>query len=190
MASPYAKSGSPASNDETIAVSFALRSGEGRSIPPMDQSSSNGPLTMVTHDPISVSPSMMKDVGSQPISTPDEEAYTRMPVTTNATEKLKKKRAGSEGFSTMQTQSDTIPSYTLLIVALFDRALRHPSTAALQITLLTNSAGEEARIDVIMSIRGNRVVGCTRPPGVCCNILVIVMAERCVQKKFYCFVPM
>ncbi len=104
MASPYDKSGSPASNDETIAVPFALRSGEGRSIPPMDQSSSNGPLAIVTHDPIvSAIPSMMKDVGSQPISTPDEEAYTRMPVTTDATEELRKKRAGSEGLSTMQT---------------------------------------------------------------------------------------
>jgi hypothetical protein len=103
MASPYDKSGSPASNDETIAVPFALRSGEGRSIPPMDQSSSNGPLAMVTHDPIPASPSTMKDVGSQPISTPDEEAYTRMPVTTDATEELRKKRAGSEGLSTMQT---------------------------------------------------------------------------------------
>ena len=89
MASPYDKSGSPASNDETIAVPFALRSGEVRSIPPMDQSLSNGPLAMVTHDPISVRPSTMKDVGSQPLSAPDEEAYTRMPVTTAATEELR-----------------------------------------------------------------------------------------------------
>ena len=32
------------------------------------------------------------------------------------------------------------------------------------------------------------MVSCPRPPGVFCNVLlVIVMAERCVQKKFLLF---